>query len=189
MSVVSIVAQVTRLEDRPVLFGAFGAVFAFASVVGPLLGGAFTDHLSWRWCFYSAPIFPAVGVPVLTCVELAVNLPIGAVAMALVMFILEARPPIAGDTGGRRMIFRVDWLGVALNLGMTTTLLLPLQWGGVVHPWSSPTASISSRFSCVPMLNERVGLRAIPRLRCAGARIRRLGISPRHLRHFAAVRV
>lgn len=46
-------AEVTRLEDRPLLFGSFGAVFAVASAVGPLLGGVFTDRVSWRWCFYS----------------------------------------------------------------------------------------------------------------------------------------
>jgi MFS family permease len=53
VSVLSIVAQITRLEQRPLLFGLFGAVFAFSSVVGPLLGGAFTDKATWRWCFYS----------------------------------------------------------------------------------------------------------------------------------------
>lgn len=52
MSALSIIAQITRLEQRPILFGLFGAVFALSSVVGPLMGGAFTDHLTWRWCFY-----------------------------------------------------------------------------------------------------------------------------------------
>lgn len=42
-----IIAQVTRLEDRPRLFGAFGAVFGLSSVIGPLIGGAFTDHVTW----------------------------------------------------------------------------------------------------------------------------------------------
>lgn len=52
LSILTILAQITRLEQRPLLFGSFGGVFALASVIGPLLGGAFTDHLSWRWCFY-----------------------------------------------------------------------------------------------------------------------------------------
>jgi MFS family permease len=52
-AILSIIAEVTRLEDRPLLFGSFGAVFAVASAVGPLLGGVFTDRVSWRWCFYS----------------------------------------------------------------------------------------------------------------------------------------
>ncbi|EKM48853.1 uncharacterized protein PHACADRAFT_214627 [Phanerochaete carnosa HHB-10118-sp] len=49
---IATIASFTRLEDRPALFGAFGALLAIASIVGPLLGGAFTDHVSWRWCFY-----------------------------------------------------------------------------------------------------------------------------------------
>jgi MFS family permease len=61
VSLLVIISEVTRLEQRPLLFGAFGAVFALASVAGPLLGGVFTDHVSWRWCFY-------------------INLPLGALA-------------------------------------------------------------------------------------------------------------
>jgi MFS family permease len=53
-TVLVIISQITRLEQRPLLFGLFGAVFALSSVLGPLLGGAFTDKVSWRWCFYSA---------------------------------------------------------------------------------------------------------------------------------------
>lgn len=46
-------AEVTRLEQRPKLLGLFGAVFAVSSVIGPLLGGAFTDSVTWRLCFWS----------------------------------------------------------------------------------------------------------------------------------------
>lgn len=42
---ITILGQVTRLEDRPKLFGMFGAVFGLSSVIGPLIGGAFTDHV------------------------------------------------------------------------------------------------------------------------------------------------
>ena len=52
-AILSIIAEVTKLEDRPLLFGSFGGIAAVSSAVGPLLGGAFTDHVSWRWCFYS----------------------------------------------------------------------------------------------------------------------------------------
>ena len=46
VSMIQTIAQVTRLEDRPKLFGAFGAVFGISSIIGPLIGGALTDHVS-----------------------------------------------------------------------------------------------------------------------------------------------
>lgn len=52
ISILTLLSQVTKLEQRPLLLGSFGGVFALASVIGPLLGGVFTDRVSWRWCFY-----------------------------------------------------------------------------------------------------------------------------------------
>lgn len=46
------VQHVLPLQKRPMAMGLFGAVFAIASIIGPLLGGALTDGISWRWCFY-----------------------------------------------------------------------------------------------------------------------------------------
>ncbi|TNY23706.1 major facilitator superfamily domain-containing protein [Rhodotorula diobovata] len=140
VSVLSIIAEVTRLEDRPKLLGLFGAVFGVSSVVGPLLGGAFTDHVSWRWCFY-------------------INLPVGAITIAAIIFILGPQPPppmqenvaiwterkFARYTGGRwcppraSLAFRtfaLDWVGTILMLGIITCLVLALQWGGVKYAWS-----------------------------------------------------
>jgi MFS family permease len=62
VSILVIIAQITRLEQRPLLFGLFGAIFAVSSVVGPLLGGAFTDKVTWRWCFYSASFYVRVDI-------------------------------------------------------------------------------------------------------------------------------
>lgn len=47
VAMLQVMSQVTRLEDRPRLFGMFGAVFGLSSVIGPLIGGAFTDHVTW----------------------------------------------------------------------------------------------------------------------------------------------
>jgi MFS family permease len=47
-----IVAHAVPLRQRPIYTGFIGAMYGVASVAGPLMGGAFTDHLSWRWCFY-----------------------------------------------------------------------------------------------------------------------------------------
>jgi MFS family permease len=69
----TVAAQVAALEQRPLLFGSAGAVFALSSILGPLVGGAFTDKVSWRWCFN-------------------INLPVGAVA---VLFLLVLLPTYA----------------------------------------------------------------------------------------------
>jgi EmrB/QacA subfamily drug resistance transporter len=120
ISVLSIIAEVTRLEQRPVLFGAFGAVFAFSSVVGPLLGGAFADYVTWRWAFY-------------------INLPLGGLSLIVVFVFLKASPPIdpvhRNDSFLAKMA-AVDWLGTLLCLAAVTTFLLPLQWGGNQYEWN-----------------------------------------------------
>ncbi|KIM88878.1 hypothetical protein PILCRDRAFT_243404 [Piloderma croceum F 1598] len=141
VSVLSIIGEVTRLEDRPKLFGSFGAVFGFSSVLGPLLGGAFTDHVTWRWCFY-------------------INLPVGALSVVTIWFIVPStgQPEISPEriesieakfrryTGGKwipsskSLAFRLgmmDYVGGTLLLGLITCLLLAIQWGGDKYPWKS----------------------------------------------------
>lgn len=65
ISILTLISQITKLEQRPILLGSFGAVFALASVIGPLLGGVFTDRVSWRWCFYVSCPFSRI-VQILT---------------------------------------------------------------------------------------------------------------------------
>lgn len=121
-SILTIIARVTRLQDRPALFGAFGAVFAVSSVAGPLLGGAFTDHVSWRWCFY-------------------INLPFGALSILAVIFFLKAQPTIElpGNEGKTKLQkwIGIDWIGTLLCLCMIMPLMLGLQWGGNLYPWNN----------------------------------------------------
>ncbi|KZP19608.1 MFS general substrate transporter, partial [Athelia psychrophila] len=78
MSMVQIIAQVTRLEDRQKLYDAFGALFGLSSVIGPLISGAFTDHVSWRWCIY-------------------INMPIGSFSFFVVAILLKSSIPLGAD--------------------------------------------------------------------------------------------
>ncbi|SCV73983.1 BQ2448_6413 [Microbotryum intermedium] len=123
-SMMQIIAQVTRLEDRPRLFGLFGAVFGLSSVIGPLIGGALTEYSSWRWCFF-------------------LNIPVGGVTFTTVMFLLKASLPLGAkpeDTTMKarlRNTTRMDWVGATLLFAAITCLVLALQWGGNTKPWSN----------------------------------------------------
>lgn len=128
---IQIIAQVTRLEDRPRFFGAFGAVFGLSSIIGPLIGGAFTDHVSWRWCFY-------------------INLPIGGLSFFLVAILLKSSAPLGADPTKRswrdqlKLAKRLDFMGATLVAACITCLSLALQWGGNTKPWGDKAVIIVS---------------------------------------------
>jgi EmrB/QacA subfamily drug resistance transporter len=106
----TIVADVVPARDRGRYQGLFGGVFGVTSVLGPLIGGFFVDNLSWRWVFY-------------------VNLPIGAVALAVVAAVLPGRL--------RRVHHSIDYPGTVLLGGAATSLVLLTSLGGTTYPWSS----------------------------------------------------
>ncbi|KIJ58908.1 hypothetical protein HYDPIDRAFT_44277 [Hydnomerulius pinastri MD-312] len=125
ISVATIIPDITPLEKRPILFASFGGIIGISTVAGPILGGAFTDHLTWRWCFW-------------------INLPCGAFAVLLVLLFLKNNPPAVSpdSVGGRSTWLRIDWIGAILVIGFFTSLLLPLQWGGNTKPWDSATVIV-----------------------------------------------
>ena len=109
----TIVGDIYSVEERAKVQGYLAAVWALSAVIGPALGGLFSDYMSWRWIFF-------------------VNLPIGAAALWVFWRRFEERV--------ERKPHRLDVLGALLLTGGGVTLLLALLEGGVRWEWSSPTS-------------------------------------------------
>ncbi|KOS48162.1 hypothetical protein ACN38_g938 [Penicillium nordicum] len=114
-----IIAQIVPLAKRPIYVGLMGSTFGFSSIIGPLLGGALTDKVTWRWCFY-------------------INLPIGGFTLlVLFLFLAVPPPPHTSTYTWKRQILRLDPLGSVLFLPSVICFLLALQWGGTTYPWAN----------------------------------------------------
>jgi len=107
----AVVGDIVPPRDRGRYQGIFGAVFGLSSIAGPLLGGYFTTHLSWRWIFY-------------------INLPVGIAALV----VLAATLP----SSSRRVARAIDYTGAALLAVVLSSITLLADLGGTAYPWSSP---------------------------------------------------
>ncbi|MFI7497495.1 MFS transporter [Streptomyces sp. NPDC049687] len=107
----AIVGDIVPPRERGRYQGMFGAVFGATSVLGPLLGGLFTEHLSWRWVFY-------------------VNLPVGVVALAVIATALRIPRKETRHV--------IDYLGTLLIASVATCLVLVASLGGTTWDWGSP---------------------------------------------------
>ncbi|KAI1350262.1 MFS general substrate transporter [Xylaria sp. FL0043] len=117
----TIIALSAEPRKRPILMGVIGVSYALAAVAGPLLGGVFSERVTWRWCFY-------------------INAPIG--ALVVVVILIFFRLPSARkhpEVAWKEKLLQTDPVGVILVAGSIISFLLALQYGGVSYAWDSST--------------------------------------------------
>ncbi|KAH8726142.1 major facilitator superfamily domain-containing protein [Phaeosphaeriaceae sp. PMI808] len=112
------VVHMVPLAKRPTIQALMGAVMGSATVAGPPIGGAFTTHVTWRWCFY-------------------INLPVGAVAIAAILAFLKLPERDSTKQPWAEKLKQLDAPGAALLMPGVICLLLALQWGGQTYAWSN----------------------------------------------------
>jgi len=110
-----IVADIIPIRKRGQYMGIIGAVFSFATVIGPLVGGLFTDHISWRWAFY-------------------INVPLAVIAFIIIFLYVKIPTP---NDNLRQKLLRIDYVGTIILILGVVSLLLALEWGGVDYEWGS----------------------------------------------------
>jgi EmrB/QacA subfamily drug resistance transporter len=110
VTTIAIIGDLVPPRERGRYQGVLGGVFGIATIIGPLLGGFFVDHLSWRWIFY-------------------INLPTGALALAVIAAVLRS------PTTRRQHV--IDYLGAMLLSVALTAIILFTSLGGTTLPWAS----------------------------------------------------
>jgi MFS family permease len=133
-------AVITTIKERPVYIGGAGLVWGVGTVLGPIVGGAFTDSAAtWRWSFY-------------------INLCVGAAAAPVYIFMLpniDPRPGVSLRHRAREM----DYLGAILMIGASVSLVMAISFGGVEYPWKSGT--IIGCFCCSGVLFILLGVQQV----------------------------
>ncbi|KAI1312742.1 efflux pump antibiotic resistance protein [Xylaria venustula] len=120
----AIITRTISLKNRPLCISIVTSTFAVSVAIGPVIGGAFSDRVTWRWCFW-------------------INVPIGAVVLVLIFFILHL-PAGTKDSSFSSLslsqrLWKLDPFGALFIISAVVAILLALQWGGQSKPWNSST--------------------------------------------------
>jgi len=107
----TMIAYAIPLKQRSIYMACLSSMFGIASIVGPILGGVFTDKLSWRWCFW-------------------INLPFGVVGLIIIIFFFKTPARDFSHVPFGKKIKNMDLPGAFFLITGITCLLLALQWGG-----------------------------------------------------------
>ncbi|KAK5798487.1 hypothetical protein VI817_004777 [Penicillium citrinum] len=113
--VIIVISDLFSVRHRSLYLGLMECMWALAGGIGPLMGGAFSEYVTWRWNFW-------------------INLPVSGLAFFLLLFFLDVHNPKTKMMDG---IKAIDWFGSLSVLGLTLMLLLGLDFGGVTFAWSS----------------------------------------------------
>ena len=117
----TIIAFVAEPQKRAMFTGTIGLSYGCASVIGPLVGGVFSDHVSWRWCFY-------------------INLPVGGLSALIIIFYFKTpsgSKPV--EATWKETFLQMDFPGAFMIMSLLVSYSLALQYGGHTMPWNSGT--------------------------------------------------
>ncbi|KAJ5658307.1 Efflux pump [Penicillium longicatenatum] len=113
-----IVNTLVPLRIRPIYIGLVSSMHAIASVAGPIMGGVFTDRLTWRWCFY-------------------INLPFGGFAVLMILLCLPSNSLSVTKLSWKEQLKHYDLPGTLVLIPSIICLIIALQWGGSTYPWDN----------------------------------------------------
>jgi MFS family permease len=124
-----IFTDIVPLRHRPKWWTIIQASWALGTVIGPLIGGLFVQHSTWRWIFW-------------------INFPFCGIGFVMVPLVIRLKTK---KTSFKEKLFRVDWIGGIIFIASLTSFLIAISWGGIQYSWSSWR-------TLVPMLFGGVGL-------------------------------
>lgn len=140
VGVMTLLAATTTIQERPMYIGGTGLTWGLGTVLGPIIGGAFTDSSAgWRWSFY-------------------INICIGALCAPVYIFLLPNKDPRPGVSFMDRAR-EVDYLGGLLTIGAFVSGVMAISFGGVTYPWNS--GRIIGLFVCSGVLFILLGLQQV----------------------------